>query len=63
MSSTKKIKCPYCGFEDISKPRYSRKALAIGILLIGIPIPFLSKKYYCFGCSKDFSKKEIKNVC
>lgn len=61
MHSTKKIKCPHCGHDDISKPKYSREAMAIGILLLGILIPFLSKKYFCFNCSKNFSEKEQKD--
>ena len=63
MNSTKKIKCPFCGFENNSKPKYSREAMVIGILLIGIPLPFIVKKYFCFNCSKSFTKKELKNVC
>ncbi len=48
------LKCPSCGSLEVSKPKPSRGSMAIAILLIGIPLPFLSKKSHCFDCETDF---------
>ena len=48
------ISCPYCGSEEVSKPRLSERAFAIGILCIGFPFLFMSKTVHCFDCGKDF---------
>ena len=50
------IKCPYCGSENVSKAKLSKKAFAISILMLGFPIPFLNKTFHCFGCGNDFKK-------
>jgi len=54
---SKIILCPFCGSEEVSKPQWSAKAFAISVLLIGIPLPFLSKTRHCFNCGKDFKSK------
>ncbi|MFZ6052037.1 hypothetical protein [Halocola ammonii] len=46
--------CPNCGSDNVSKPSYSRKAFAISFLLLGFPLPFLSKERHCFECGLDF---------
>lgn len=54
------IKCPTCGSsEEVSKPQISAQAFAIGILLLGVPIPFMSKTYHCFNCGIDFKKNKF----
>ena len=35
-----------------------RSAFAIGFLLLGFPLFFREKKYFCFDCSLEFTKKE-----
>jgi len=50
----KELKCPNCGSKDVSKPKPSRGAMALAILLLGFPLPFLSKKSYCFDCQSNF---------
>jgi uncharacterized Zn finger protein len=52
------IKCPNCGSFEVTKPRFSKKAMAISILLIGFPIPFLNKECHCFDCGTDFKYKK-----
>ena len=54
-SSMDKV-CPYCSSTEISKPRYSAQAFAVSILLLGFPLPFISKEHHCFDCGKDFKK-------
>lgn len=56
MEKNPKINCPHCGTEDVYKNKYSARALAISVLLLGFPIPFLKKTYYCFECRLDFKK-------
>lgn len=53
--------CPKCGSVEITKPKFSRRAMAISILLIGFPLPFISKECYCFDCGADF-KYDKKNM-
>jgi len=53
----KEMKCPNCGSHDISKPRLSERAFAISILLLGFPLPFMSKTCHCFNCGQNFKLK------
>ena len=48
------IFCTHCKSENVAKPRYSIKAFAISVLLLGFPLPFLSKKAHCFDCGHEF---------
>jgi len=50
----KELKCPSCGSTEVSKPKPSRRAMAIAILFVGIPLPFISKKSLCYDCETDF---------
>ncbi len=59
MTETKELKCPQCGSDEISKPRVSQRAFAISLLLLGFPLPFLSKIYHCYNCGFDFKKRDI----
>ena len=62
MTENKEIKCPSCGSEEISKPRLSGQAFAISVLLLGFPIPFMSKTYHCFNCGLDFKLKKVTSI-
>ena len=55
------IICPRCGSTEVTKPRFSKRAMAISILLIGFPLPFLNRECHCFDCGTDF-KYEKKNM-
>jgi predicted RNA-binding Zn-ribbon protein involved in translation (DUF1610 family) len=57
MTAAENIKCPSCGSEDISRPVSSLRTIAITILLLGFPLPFIGKKYHCFNCGFDFNRK------
>jgi DNA-directed RNA polymerase subunit RPC12/RpoP len=48
------ISCPYCQSTEVIKEKIPRQAYAICILLLGFPLPFLSKTYHCFDCYRDF---------
>jgi hypothetical protein len=55
-------KCPSCGSDNLSIPRYSAAAFALSFLLFGIPIFFKSKVRFCFDCSSSFKVSEkLKN--
>ena len=56
------IKCPNCNSGEISKPQISKSAIALSILLLGFPLPFIRKTYHCFECQKDFVLKTKKQT-
>lgn len=56
-NESNEIKCPSCGSYDVSKPRLSPAVFAISFLLLGFPLPFMSKTCHCFDCRLDFKKK------
>jgi len=58
MDVIKEIKCSNCGSYETSKPRLSAQAFAISMLLLGFPIPFMSKTCHCFDCGQDFKEKK-----
>ena len=60
MELKKVIKCPFCESDDVSKPQLSARAFAISILLLGFPLPFISKTRHCFDCGKDFKMKNLR---
>lgn len=53
---SKRLECPNCGSLDVSRPKPTRGSMAIAILLLGFPLPFLVKKSHCFDCEKDFKR-------
>lgn len=44
--------CPHCGSADISKPYFSRRLFAWGLLLLGFPFIWFKRERWCFGCSR-----------
>jgi transposase-like protein len=46
--------CPRCLSDDVSKIKLSRVGFALGLLLLGFPLPFLSNKYHCHNCGNEF---------
>jgi DNA-directed RNA polymerase subunit RPC12/RpoP len=49
-----KVRCPKCGSDDVRKEDVSAMAFVFSILLLGIPIPFLKRKYHCFNCQNEW---------
>lgn len=54
------VRCPNCNSTEVSKPKYSAKVLAVSVLLLGFPIPFISRTYFCFDCRNEFKKSDLK---
>ncbi|HEY0029110.1 MAG TPA: DUF2007 domain-containing protein [Bacteroidia bacterium] len=48
------IICPSCGSSEVSQPRLTAQAFAISVLLLGFPLPFMSRECHCFDCGHDF---------
>ncbi len=52
------ITCPFCRSDEIIKTRLSPVVFAVSFLLLGFPLPFLTRRYYCFNCKKKFKYKK-----
>jgi DNA-directed RNA polymerase subunit M/transcription elongation factor TFIIS len=42
--------CPCCGSNDVCRERLKTRLIFLSILLLGIPLPFLSRKMVCETC-------------
>lgn len=49
--------CPHCQSTDVSRPYFSRRLFAWGLLLLGFPFIWFRRERWCFGCSKAFKAK------
>ena len=50
------IKCSNCGSTDVMKNKLSGRMFALSFLLLGFPLPFISRTFHCFNCGEDFKK-------
>jgi predicted RNA-binding Zn-ribbon protein involved in translation (DUF1610 family) len=57
VTSDNTVICPNCGSEDAYVTRFSRKAFALSLLLLGFPLPFLKKTFHCPACGHEWKKK------
>ncbi len=55
-SDSSKIKCSNCGSNDVLKNKLSGRIFALSFLLLGFPLPFISRTFHCFNCGEDFKK-------
>lgn len=46
--------CPYCQSDEVIKKKMPGYIIVFSILLLGIPLPFMKKTYYCFDCKKEW---------
>ncbi len=51
-----KRRCPNCGSGAILPHKLPVFLYAVSILLLGIPLLFIKRKYHCFTCEADFEK-------
>jgi hypothetical protein len=43
-------RCPACGSADVQRERYARWMVFASLLLLGFPLPFISRKMTCGAC-------------
>lgn len=55
----KDVVCPFCHSDEVLREKFSLPVFAISVLLLGIPIPFMSRKYHCFDCGRDFKRNQV----
>ena len=48
-------RCPACNSNDVYRERLKRRLVFLSILLLGIPIPFFSRKMVCENCGHRWS--------
>ncbi|MFD2245868.1 DUF2007 domain-containing protein [Pontibacter ruber] len=44
------LTCPNCGSEHVAEEKFSKTVFSISYLLLGFPVPFVSRKYKCYDC-------------
>jgi hypothetical protein len=44
------VLCPRCGSAEVQYEKFSRPMVFLSILLLGIPVPFLSRQWTCASC-------------
>jgi hypothetical protein len=49
--------CPTCGSTEVFYEKFSRPLIFLSILLLGIPVPFLSRRWSCRGCGRSWKMK------
>lgn len=50
------LRCPLCSSEEVIRHKHFGKTFVFSFLLLGFPIPYIPKRYYCFDCKKDFKR-------
>ncbi|HEV7297850.1 MAG TPA: hypothetical protein VGN72_00675 [Tepidisphaeraceae bacterium] len=46
--------CPACGSSNVRRRFMTRRSAALSILLLGFPIPFLTRQWTCSDCAHDW---------
>lgn len=59
MSQKNDIICPYCNSDNVIRQRKAGYTIMLSIMLLGLPLPFFSKSYYCFDCEKEWKGKKL----
>lgn len=47
-------RCPYCSSKEVDKKNLSPEVFAFCVMLLGFPLPFIRRKYYCYDCQREF---------
>lgn len=50
------LKCPNCNSGNVTKIKLNRVRSIVALMVIGLPIPFLARKYQCYECHSEFKK-------
>ncbi|MFD2514432.1 DUF2007 domain-containing protein [Pontibacter locisalis] len=51
------VRCPNCGSDNIAEEKYNKTIFSLSYLLLGFPLPFLSRKYSCYDCGYRWKSK------
>lgn len=46
--------CPYCKSGEVTKKRMPGYVFVFSFLLLGLPLPFIKRRYYCFDCNREW---------
>lgn len=50
--------CPFCSSDNVVKKKQTGYVVMFSILLLGLPLPFFKKSYYCYDCGKEWKKNK-----
>lgn len=51
------FQCPKCNSSNVQYEKFSRRLVFISWLLLGVPFPFLKRKYKCVECNYEWKMK------
>lgn len=46
--------CPKCHSDNVIRKKQAGFAVMLSIFLLGIPLPFLKRSYFCFDCKNEW---------
>lgn len=52
------VTCPRCGSDNVSEEKYNKTVFSLSYLLLGFPLPFLSRKFTCYNCGNTWKRKK-----
>ncbi|AKD02041.1 DUF2007 domain-containing protein [Pontibacter korlensis] len=50
--------CPNCGSDNVAEEKYNKTVFSFSYLLLGFPVPFLSRKYKCYNCGHHWKDRK-----
>ena len=54
VKKTEITNCPNCNSENIILKKKAGYAVMLSIVFMGIPFPFMKKRYFCFDCAHEW---------
>ena len=51
--------CPSCGSPKIRRQRWTRRSVSLAILLLGFPLPFMSRQWTCDECGHEWKRTAV----
>ena len=51
------IRCPNCDSDNVAEEKFNRTVFSLSYLLLGFPLPFLSRKHTCYDCGYRWRTK------
>lgn len=56
-ASEHQYSCPHCDSTEVFYEKFSKPWVFLSILLLGIPLPFLSRQWSCRSCGERWKQK------